>query len=94
MNEYLKYFLFFLLLMTLRSYVLMIMDKRKAIKGKWRVSEQKLFISAWLFGTIGIWLGMLPPVNHKKSKGSFIWKMVLITVVQVFIAFMVVREWQ
>lgn len=71
----------------------MVMDKRKAVKGKWRVSEQKLFISAWLFGTIGIWLGMLPPVNHKKSKAPFIWKMVLITVVQVFIAFMVVKEW-
>ena len=70
----------------------MILDKRRAIKGEWRVSERKLFISAWQFGTLGIWLGMLPPVYHKKSKASFIWKLVAISVVQILLLYLVYQN--
>lgn len=74
-------------ILSIRSYALMIMDKRKAIKGKWRISEQRLLLSAFALGSLGVWLGMLPPVNHKKSKTSFILKLVGITLVQVVAAY-------
>lgn len=70
----------------------MIMDKRKAIKGEWRISERRLFIAAWLLGTLGIWLGMLPPVNHKKSKTSFVWKLAAISIVQGLLIYMVYQN--
>jgi uncharacterized membrane protein YsdA (DUF1294 family) len=91
MEVYLIYVFYLILLANVLSYILMIIDKRKAIKGKWRIPERQLFIAAWLAGSIGIWLGMLPPVNHKKSKSAFIWKLAAITVVQVFLVYMVRR---
>ncbi len=72
-------------IMTFRAYFMMISDKRKAIKGEWRTPEKRLFKAAFLFGSLGIWLGMLPPVNHKKSKTSFLMILTLITAVQVFV---------
>lgn len=65
----------------------MIIDKRRAIKGKWRISEYQLLLSALLLGNLGIWLGMLPPVNHKKSKSSFILKLIGITLFHGIIAY-------
>ncbi|MGB0985545.1 MAG: DUF1294 domain-containing protein, partial [Saprospiraceae bacterium] len=79
-------------LINLSSYILMIIDKRKAVKGKWRIPERRLFIAAWLLGSIGIWLGMLPPVNHKKSKSSFIWKLTAITVIQLFLLYLFLND--
>ena len=75
----------FIIIMTIRAYFLMISDKRKAIKGKWRIPEKRLFQAAFLLGSPGVWLGMLPPVNHKKSKTSFLVILTLITAVQVFV---------
>jgi len=37
--------------------VLMYCDKKKAIKGKWRIKEQTLFNIALLGGSVGILLG-------------------------------------
>ena len=91
MEVYLIYVFYLVFLTNMVSYILMIIDKRKAVKGKWRIPERQLFIAAWLAGSIGIWLGMLPPVNHKKSKSSFIWKLAAITGVQVFLVYMMVR---
>jgi uncharacterized membrane protein YsdA (DUF1294 family) len=74
-----------IIVMTFRAYFMMISDKRKAIKGKWRTPEKRLFQVAFLLGSLGIWLGMLPPVNHKKSKTSFLLILTLITAVQIFV---------
>lgn len=70
---------------TIRAYFMMVMDKRKAIKNKWRISEYRLFSAALLLGSLGIWLGMLPPVYHKKSKQSFILILALITILQIIV---------
>jgi len=40
------------------SFFLMGVDKRRARKGKWRISEKMLFISAGCFGALGGVLGM------------------------------------
>ena len=75
--------LIIILLINLYAYILMIGDKRKAIQGKWRTSEYKLLITGCCFGSIGIILGMLPPVNHKKNKWKFSVLMPLVAIVQV-----------
>lgn len=33
-------------------------DKRKSVKNEWRISEKSLFLISFLFGSIGIYLGM------------------------------------
>lgn len=42
------------------------MDKRKAKKGKWRISERTLFLVALLGGAIGSTIGM--HVFHHKTR--------------------------
>ena len=44
----------------------MYIDKKKAIKREWRISEKALFISAICFGAYGAWIGM--NCFHHKTK--------------------------
>lgn len=44
-------------------------DKRKAAKGRWRISERSL-LSGAIFGGIGAYLGMLV-FRHKTRKTAF-----------------------
>ena len=78
----LLYPLLFLVSISSYAYILMTADKGRAKKNKWRIPENRLLLVGALYGSLGIWLAMLPPVNHKKSKFSFILKMTLITISQ------------
>lgn len=46
------------------------MDKGRARKKVWRISEGSLIISAFLFASVGAMLGMIL-FNHKTSKMKF-----------------------
>lgn len=46
-------------------------DKHQSIKNKKRVSENRLFFVAFIFGAIGIFLGMKYPMYHKAAKTKF-----------------------
>ncbi|MBS7527360.1 DUF1294 domain-containing protein [Fusibacter paucivorans] len=52
------------------ALLLMCLDKRKAVKGKWRVSELSLLAFGWLGGAFGILSGMVV-CKHKLSKLRF-----------------------
>ncbi len=54
-------------------------DKLKAKKGLFRISEFVLFISAFLLGSVGVVCGMLV-FHHKVSKASFRFLIPLFTV--------------
>jgi predicted MPP superfamily phosphohydrolase len=62
----------FLILLTWNviTFFIMGMDKRKAIKGKWRTPEKTLFFIAFLFGGIGVFLAMRI-FRHKTKHNSF-----------------------
>ena len=53
-----KYFLLYLLLINAIAFLLMLADKRKARKNRWRIPERTLIGSAVLGGSIGAFLGM------------------------------------
>ena len=53
-----------ILFMNLLGYLSMWSDKKRAIKGKYRISEKTLFTIALLGGSIGSILGM----NHFRHK--------------------------
>ena len=57
-------------IMNLISFTIFYIDKRKAIKGKNRISENSLLLSAFLFGSIGAFLSMLI-FRHKTKKLKF-----------------------
>lgn len=68
-------------LITIVAFALMGIDKRKAKKGAFRISEASLFIAALLGGSIGSVAGMLV-FHHKTNHWYFQAFMPLIALVQ------------
>lgn len=59
-------------------------DKWKAVKGKWRIPEKKLFLMAVFGGTAGAAAGMLV-FHHKTKKYKFTIGMPLLFAVQILV---------
>ena len=80
-----KYFLLYLLLINAAAFLLMLVDKLKAKKNRWRIPERTLFGSALLGGSIGAILGMYT-FRHKTKHLSFTLGMRAILIAQVALA--------
>lgn len=64
-----KYLLIYLLTMNALGFLLMLADKRRARKNRWRVPERTLMTVAALGGSVGSLLGMYTfrhKTRHKK----------------------------
>ena len=61
---------YILLIWNVFTIMLYGIDKLKAKKRKWRISEIALIVSAFLLGGVGAMLGMVL-FNHKTSKMKF-----------------------
>ena len=62
--------LIFLLLVNLLTFILFALDKRSAIKNKWRISERTLILFTLFGGGIGACFGMYV-LRHKTKKLKF-----------------------
>lgn len=71
----------YFLLLNLTGFALMGIDKRKAIKGAFRIPEATLFIVAFIGGSIGSLLGMRI-FRHKTRKWYFVYGMPAIILLQ------------
>ena len=80
-----KYFLLYLLLINAVAFLLMLVDKIKAKKNRWRIRERTLFGSALLGGSIGALLGMYT-FRHKTRHLSFTLGMPAILIAQIALA--------
>ncbi|MBL7574314.1 Uncharacterized membrane protein YsdA, DUF1294 family [Peptoniphilus asaccharolyticus DSM 20463] len=60
----------FLAIINLITFLLYFIDKRKAISGSQRISEQTLLLFSFLFGSLGALLGMYI-CHHKTKKFKF-----------------------
>ena len=80
-----KYFLLYLLLINAAAFLLMLVDKLKAKKNRWRIPERTLFGSALLGGSVGALLGMYT-FRHKTRHLSFTLGMPAILIAQVALA--------
>lgn len=78
-----KYLLIYLLLINALGFVLMLVDKWKARKKRWRIPESTLMWIAALGGSIGSLLGMYT-VRHKTKHLKFTVGIPLILVAQIF----------
>ena len=65
-----KNILIYFVVINLLGFLMMYLDKKKAIKGKWRISEKSLFVVTLLGGGIGTNLGM-NLFRHKTKKMKF-----------------------
>ncbi len=66
------------------SFVYMYIDKQKAIKGQWRISEKSFLILAVIGGSIGIFLGMRM-FRHKTKHEAFKVGIPLLFLVQIIL---------
>lgn len=80
-----KYFLLYLLLINALAFVLMLADKLKARKNRWRIPEATLMLSALLGGSIGALAGMYT-FRHKTKHVKFTAGIPLILAAQIFLS--------
>lgn len=66
MQELLKVYAVYLLVLSIITFIAYGLDKRKAVKGKWRISEKILLGMSLLGGAFGGLLGMLK-FRHKTT---------------------------
>ena len=86
MEDIVKYFIIYLIIINVISFIAMYLDKRKARYGKWRIPEQSLFILALIGGSIGAIIGMYT-FRHKTKKLRFSIGFPVILVLQIVLIF-------
>ena len=70
------------MLINLIGFAAMALDKRRAIRHKWRIPERTLFLIALLFGSIGVLTGMYV-FRHKTKHKSFVIGMPLLLLLNI-----------
>lgn len=80
----------YLILLNLLGFILMGMDKRRAIRHAWRIPEAHLFGCAILGGSLGSILGMYT-FRHKTKHWYFVFGMPAILLIQVILGILIVR---
>ncbi len=65
-----KLLILLMVIWNLIAFLMMGLDKRRAIKEKERISEKTLICSSFLMGAVGIGAGMLA-FHHKTQKMKF-----------------------
>ncbi|MHB8129284.1 MAG: DUF1294 domain-containing protein [Mobilitalea sp.] len=74
----------YVVLMSFIGFVMMGIDKRKAIKKAWRIPERTLILTAFAGGGIGSFLGMYA-FRHKTKHSKFIVLLPLAAVIYIFL---------
>ena len=84
-------FIIYLLVINIIGYAIMGIDKKKAIRGAWRISEASLFFTAAIGGSIGCILGM-KHFRHKTKHWYFKYGMPAILIVQILLVGLLIKE--
>lgn len=79
-----------LVLINLIAFAMFGMDKKRAKKGQWRISEKGLFLAALLGGSIGAIMGM-QLFRHKTKHWYFRFGIPLILLLQIGLAVWLLR---
>lgn len=65
-----KYIVIYILILNLISFILFFIDKKRALKDKWRIKESTLHLCSFLGGSIGSITAMYM-FHHKTKKLKF-----------------------
>ena len=74
--------MYYLLAINIVSFFLYGIDKYKAKKGRWRISEATLLMMAVIGGSIGAWVGMRL-WHHKTMHKKFKYSIPIIIILQI-----------
>lgn len=72
----------YFVLMNMAGLFVMLSDKKRAEKHRWRIPEKTLFLASILGGSIGTWVGMYL-FRHKTKHWYFVIGMPAILIIQV-----------
>lgn len=81
----------YLIIINLVGFLSMLIDKKKAERGSWRIKESTLLIIAVLGGSIGSIAGMYT-FRHKTQKPRFYVGLPIIIVLQILIIIAILIE--
>lgn len=85
-----KYLLYYLLIINAFGYVIMLIDKKKAQKGAWRIPEATLMTVAILGGSVGSFVGMYQ-FRHKTRHKKFTLGIPAILLIQLAVIYLLLR---
>ncbi len=77
--------LIYFILINIIGFLVMLIDKKKAEKGKWRIQEKTIFIITALGGGIGTITGMYV-FHHKTKKLQFTIGLPTITILEIVLS--------
>lgn len=83
-----KPLLIYLLIINALAFMLMLIDKRKAVKNRWRIPEKTLLGAALLGGSFGCLLAM-HTVRHKTKHPQFSIGVPIIFVIQTILLILI-----
>ena len=75
---------YYLILVNIIAFITIYIDKKKAIKHKWRIKESTLFLLSIIGGSLGTLLGMYT-FRHKTKHKKFTLGIPLILIIQILI---------
>ena len=90
-NLSMKFFLLYILFINIFSFTLMLIDKKKDIKKKWRISEQTLLSVSFIGGSLGAYLAMIL-FRHKTKHFKFKYGLPLMIIFHCFFFSIVIKK--
>lgn len=85
------YFATFILILNIFGFAIMYIDKNKAKKGDYRISEKCIFITALLLGALGVYLGMYK-FRHKTKHLSFTVGIPICIILNIFTVYYIISK--
>ena len=80
----------YLIIINAAAFIILGIDKRRAVKNRWRIAESTLFLLALIGGSIGALAGMRV-FHHKTKHFRFVLGIPLILILQIAAAFMILK---
>lgn len=84
-----KVLIYYCILINILSFAIMGIDKRRAVRHRWRIPERTIFLAALSGGSLGALLGMWI-FWHKIRNKAFIFGLPVILVLQLVLFFVIV----
>lgn len=82
----------YIVIINIVGFAVMGIDKKRAIRGAWRISEASLFLTAFLGGALGCILGMRH-FHHKTKHWYFKYGMPIIFIVEFLPALFILNQY-
>lgn len=85
-----KLLAYYIVFINLLGIILMFLDKRKAVKNRWRISENTLMFTALIGGSLGCLIGMYT-FRHKTKHKKFTIGISVLLIVNILCIIMIIK---